>query len=155
MPCLEQDLISPNSSLEIWPSEATASPWGNGLGLGGHFSFGPPSIGSEVLPWSLVPSNIHPNIADERVDELLQLIQPNELANTYRNRIVQFISRHVKRTLGATCFCVGSFAQRCYLPDEEILLSAFLCNGQESTWFIRVNEALCKAKSVCAEPLYK
>jgi hypothetical protein len=50
----------------------------------------------------------------------------------------------VKRTLGAQCFAVGPSASKTYLPDDEVALSAFLCRGQENSWFIRVNETLCK-----------
>mmetsp|Transcript_109885 Transcript_109885/g.319757 ORF Transcript_109885/g.319757 Transcript_109885/m.319757 type:complete len:707 (-) Transcript_109885:1837-3957(-) len=156
---LLNDLISPTSPptplqrhLAEAPDNAQANPWGSAWGGGGGGGLGglgfvtsnAPAQASEVLPRRLVPSNIYPNSADEKLDELLSLIQPSEASNRYREGIFQFVAQHVKRTLGATCFCVGPFAQRCYLPDEEILVSAFLCNGQESTWFIRVNEALCK-----------
>lgn len=52
--------------------------------------------------------------------------------------------RQVKRALGAQCFPVGGYAIQAYLPDEEVGISAFLCHGQEKSWFVRVNETLCK-----------
>lgn len=50
----------------------------------------------------------------------------------------------MKRALGAQCFPVGGYAIQAYLPDEEVGISAFLCHGQEKSWFVRVNETLCK-----------
>lgn len=52
----------------------------------------------------------------------------------------------VKRALGAQCFPVGGYAIQAYLPDEEVGISAFLCHGQEKSWFVRVNETLCKVR---------
>lgn len=54
------------------------------------------------------------------------------------------IMPQVKRALGAQCFPVGGYAIQAYLPDEEVGISAFLCHGQEKSWFVRVNETLCK-----------
>lgn len=54
--------------------------------------------------------------------------------------------RQVKRALGAQCFPVGGYAIQAYLPDEEVGISAFLCHGQEKSWFVRVNETLCKVR---------
>lgn len=53
----------------------------------------------------------------------------------------------VKRALGAQCFPVGGYAIQTYLPDEEVGISAFLCHGQEKSWFVRVNETLCKVSA--------
>ena len=53
----------------------------------------------------------------------------------------------MKRALGAQCFPVGGYAIQAYLPDEEVGISAFLCHGQEKSWFVRVNETLCKVGS--------
>lgn len=39
---------------------------------------------------------------------------------------------------------MGGYAIQAYLPDEEVGISAFLCHGQEKSWFVRVNETLCK-----------
>ncbi|CAN0073697.1 unnamed protein product, partial [Ectocarpus sp. 8 AP-2014] len=57
----------------------------------------------------------------------------------------------VKRALGAQCFPVGGYAIQAYLPDEEVGISAFLCHGQEKSWFVRVNETLCKVSSEASE----
>ncbi|CAM9205493.1 unnamed protein product [Phaeothamnion confervicola] len=75
------------------------------------------------------------------------MLRPAPAAEAYRRSVFRFVAGHVKRALGAACFPVGPFALRTYLPDEEVGISAFLCHGQEQTWFIRVNETLCKVSS--------
>jgi hypothetical protein len=77
-------------------------------------------------------------------DELVSLLTPSFPSNKYRHRVVKFIAAHIRKSLGATSLCLGSFAERTYLPDQPVAMSCFLCRGQESSWFIRVNEALCK-----------
>mmetsp|Transcript_41170 Transcript_41170/g.53103 ORF Transcript_41170/g.53103 Transcript_41170/m.53103 type:complete len:992 (+) Transcript_41170:88-3063(+) len=81
---------------------------------------------------------------NNHADELVSLLTPNFLANRHRNRVVKFIASHIRKSLGATSLCLGSFAERSYLPDQSVAMSCFLCRGQESSWFIRVNETLCK-----------
>ena len=127
------DLVSPktppNRALCIGPNAQAAmlggnSPWGSMM---------PQPVdraGPCHLVRSLVPSNTEPTAVDHRVEELLNLVQPNDAANRSRQRIFNFISGHVKRTLGATCFAIGSFASKCYLPDQEISVSPFLCHGE-------------------------
>lgn len=61
------------------------------------------------------------------------------------------IAVKVKRALGAQCFPVGGYAIKTYLPDEEVGISAFLCHGQEKSWFVRVNETLCKVSTRVTE----
>ena len=93
---LLNDLISPTSPptplqrhLAEAPDNAQANPWGSAWGGGGGGGLGglgfvtsnAPAQASEVLPRRLVPSNIYPNSADEKLDELLSLIQPSEASN--------------------------------------------------------------------------
>jgi len=81
---------------------------------------------------------------EKRAEQLLRLIAPSPQSHVYRASVFSFISQQVRRTLGAQCFAVSAYACRTYLPDEDVAVSAFLCRGQEQTWFIRLNEALCK-----------
>lgn len=64
--------------------------------------------------------------------------------NTIMHMAQPYYNAQVKRALGAQCFPVGGYAIQTYLPDEEVGISAFLCRGQEKSWFVRVNETLCK-----------
>lgn len=134
--------------LDISISGGTSAVWDSSRGLmlsGEVASDGDKS--SHVLPLELVPSNQRPLAIDRRVGDLLRLLRPAPAAERYRESVFDLVSNQVRQTLGAQCFPLGSFALRTYLPDEEMGVCAFLCRGQEQTWFIKVNEVLCKASS--------
>ena len=88
---------------------------------------------------------------DRRTEELIELLRPSPEAILHRKRVVKYTSRHIKQTLGAQCFPIGTYALKTYLPDDWLHLSAFLCRGQEQTWFMRVNEVLCKTSNSTPE----
>ena len=102
---------------------------------------------NEILPLNLVPTNVKPTQLDIRVSELLAILRPTVAATLHRHSIIKYTAQHVKQTLGAQCFPVGAFALKTYLPDEWLRMSAFLCQGQEQLWFMKVNEVLCKASN--------
>jgi len=107
----------------------------------------PEQLSEDVLPLSMLASAAGLSPLDRRAAQLLHLIAPTPHSHAYRASMFAFISHQVRRTLGAQCFAVGPYAVRAYLPDEDVAVSAFLCRGQEQTWFIRLNEALCKLSS--------
>ncbi|CAN0114861.1 unnamed protein product, partial [Discosporangium mesarthrocarpum] len=119
---------------------------GPGLGLGLGLGQGLVRVEAEqmVLPLSIIPSNQKPLAIDRRIEDILRLLCPVPRAEGYRRSVFKFVARQVKRALGAQCFPIGGYALQTYLPDEEVNMSAFLCHGQEKSWFIRVNETLCK-----------
>ncbi len=102
------------------------------------------------LPLDLVPANVKPCSIDQRVTELLRVISPTPIALEFRESVTHFISKIVSHALGVWCFAVGGFALNAYLPDEDISLCAYLCQGQEPTWCFKVNELLCKESSARA-----
>lgn len=84
---------------------------------------------------------------DKRAQELVDILKPTAEAVVHRKSVVRYISQHIKQTLGAAAFPIGAYALNTYLPDDWLHLSAFLCQGQEATWFMKVNEVLCKASN--------
>ena len=96
---------------------------------------------------SIIPSNRSPSRLDHRVTALLSAMQANEGALASRQRVCSFISRLLKKALGAQAFPVGPHPLHVCVPEDELQLSAFLCHGQERTWFVRVSEVLCMASS--------
>ena len=93
---------------------------------------------SNVLPLSFIPTNetLKPSNLDTRVDTLLSVLCPCVESQRQRERIHTYVSAMVKKALGAVTFEVGAYASRSYLPDEELSVSAFLCRGQDTTWYV-------------------
>ncbi|CAM9149523.1 unnamed protein product, partial [Scytosiphon promiscuus] len=130
----------------------------SGGGAGGGAEGAPGGIGGllseaedDPLPLDILPGNKQPLAIDRRVEDLLRLLRPARRADGYRRSVFRFVTAQVKRALGAQCFPVGGYAIQTYLPDEEVGISAFLCRGQEKSWFVRVNETLCKVSSEASE----
>ncbi|GMH90333.1 hypothetical protein TrST_g1364 [Triparma strigata] len=125
-----------------------SNPWGGDNSRGLAFVSSPPNaVASEFLPVNLVPKNVDLTPVDKRAQELISILQPSPEAILHRKRVVKYTSQHIKQTLGAQCFPIGAYALKTYLPDDWLHLSAFLCQGQEQTWFIKVNEVLCKTSN--------
>eukprot|EP00753_Platysulcus_tardus_P014001 PLAT3971.1.p1 GENE.PLAT3971.1~~PLAT3971.1.p1 ORF type:complete len:1126 (-),score=393.47 PLAT3971.1:72-3143(-) len=92
-----------------------------------------------------VPRNIEPSAVDIRLQQLLHCFQPCDRAEQRRFAAFSFVCRLVKKALGAQAFAVGACPLQLYLPDDELRLSAFLCQGQEKDWFVKVMKLLCIA----------
>lgn len=56
-----------------------------------------------------------------------------------------YIRALMKKSLASQVFTIGPSACRVYLPGEPLDVSAFLCVGQEKTWFLKVSDALFQA----------
>lgn len=80
-----------------------------------------------------------------RVDELLSWLVPSQSAISKRDFVLDYIKNILSRCLGARMFPVGSMMGKIFLPDEYLQITPFLCKGQDESWFIRVNEALCNS----------
>lgn len=131
------------------PSPATGHFWdrkdhGDHSWGRGSFTFHTDTASDNPLPLNLIPSSNDLGPLESKVDEIIGLIMPTEEHNLHREYIARFISRQVRKTLGGQTYGIGVHALRCYLPDDPITLSVFLCRGQESSWYIRLNEALCR-----------
>src|SRR5690606_6909175 len=116
------------------------------------FSFQTEPGSDNPIPLRLIPSGNDLGPLELRVDELIGLIMPTQEHNLHREYIARFIARQVRKTLGGQTYGIGVHALRCYLPDDPITLSVFLCRGQESSWYIRLNEALCRVSGGVSAP---
>jgi hypothetical protein len=81
---------------------------------------------------------------DRLVDEVVLMIQPQEAQLAYRTSVTLFISKHSHTTLGSHIYGIGLHGLNCFLPDDPICLSVFLNKNQESTWYVKLNEKLCR-----------
>ena len=82
-----------------------------------------------------------------RVNELICWLVPSKSAIAQREFIVDHLKGILSKCLGARMFAIGALTSRTFLPNETIHITPFLCKGQEESWFIRVNEALCTLNS--------
>lgn len=97
---------------------------------------------SHLIPAN--PSHV-PSELDVRLDALLVAMQPNSDTDKARSRISQFTTTLLKRALGAQVFPVGSVPSRTYLDFDPVAVCAYLCLGQDRTWFTKVSEVLFTA----------
>ena len=92
----------------------------------------------------LLQNNTEPSIWDRLMDEIVLMVQPQEHQIHYRSSVAAFITYHTRKTLNAHIYEGGLYALRCFLPDDPILMSVFLGRSQESSWYVRLNERLCR-----------
>ena len=102
-----------------------------------------PPPGYHFLDPSLIPVNTTASADDEVVEGLLALLLPSELQLAYRQALVAFLSKHVRKSLSAKLFELGGSALRCALPDDPIRVSVVVCRSQEASWHSKLNERLC------------
>ena len=112
-------------------------PFGTTMSGHGASGAGESVAPSEIFSAAIIPFNEKPSPLDHRMEEILGMFQPTVQSEAHRKSVMDFVALLIKKTLGAQCFAVGPFASKAYLPDDEVALSAFLCRGQENTWFIR------------------
>ncbi|XP_010508846.1 PREDICTED: uncharacterized protein LOC104785349 [Camelina sativa] len=78
-------------------------------------------------------------IAEERVQEILCVIQPIYLSDRSRNEIIAYIQNLIKDRLGIEVFLFGSVPLKTYLPDGDIDLTVLTPQDTEED----LAEALC------------
>lgn len=96
---------------------------------------------------ALTPTSTCPSELDLRCDALIASLMPTAETDRLRGRVEAYICTLLKRALGAQVFAVGAHPTRTFLDDDPVGLSAFLCLGQERTWFTRVAEVLFSASA--------
>lgn len=74
-----------------------------------------------------------------------ECLQPSQKAEADRIRVVTYLKALMKKCLAAQVFVVGRSACRLYTFADPVDISAFLCQGQEKSWFMKVSEALFQA----------
>ncbi len=81
---------------------------------------------------------------DGLAEEVVYMMQPQDVQVNYRVSASKYVSRHARKTLGAFTYEVGLQALRCFLPDDPIRMSVFLSRSDESGWYVRLNEQMCR-----------
>mmetsp|Transcript_16929 Transcript_16929/g.25532 ORF Transcript_16929/g.25532 Transcript_16929/m.25532 type:complete len:1244 (-) Transcript_16929:329-4060(-) len=89
------------------------------------------------------PLDSHPVLL-KSFDTILSFILPSLDQLQYRYTVEKYISKLVRKSLGAQIYQTNIHALRCFLPDDPLSLSIYLCRGLENTWYIRLNEKLCR-----------
>lgn len=84
---------------------------------------------------------------ENSVDDVLKLIIPQIQSLYYRSSVEKYISVLVSKSLGAQVYEMGLHSLGCFLPDDPLNLAIFLCRGLENSWYIRLNEKLCRMSS--------
>jgi hypothetical protein len=91
-----------------------------------------------------VPCNEIPGILDHFTDTILSYILPSKEQLQFRYNVEKYIAKLVRKSLGAQLYQMGIQSLRCFLPDDPISLSIYLCRGLENSWYFRLNEKLCR-----------
>jgi len=95
---------------------------------------------------SLTTTESHSTLS-RAFDTLLSYILPTIEQLQYRYNIEKYIAKLVRKSLGAQVYQTNIHSLRCFLPDDPISLSIYLCRGLENSWYIRLNEKLCRMSS--------
>lgn len=85
-----------------------------------------------------------PSQWDTLADEVVFMMQPQEPQIHYRRSASKYIARHTRKTLSAQTYEIGLQALRCFLPDDPIRMSVFLSRNEETGWYVRLNERMCR-----------
>ncbi|KAK4344967.1 hypothetical protein RND71_035143 [Anisodus tanguticus] len=108
--------------------------------------------GSGLLPNGLLP-NAEPVIrvldserwfrAEERTNDLIGCIQPNQSSEEQRNAVADYVQRLIMKCFPCQVFTFGSVPLKTYLPDGDIDLTAFSNNQTlKDTWAYQVRDML-------------
>jgi hypothetical protein len=82
---------------------------------------------------------------DHLVDEIILMVTPQDNQCSYRNSVVAFMSKQVRRTLGVHLFEIEMQGLRTFLPDDPVRMSIFVGkNEREHSWYVKLNERLCR-----------
>lgn len=99
---------------------------------------------SSFLSIDDVPSNEIPSMLDHFTDTILSYVLPSKEQLQFRYNVEKYIAKLVRKSLGAQLCQMGIQLLRCFLPDDPISLSIYLCRGLENSWYFRLNEKLCR-----------
>lgn len=102
------------------------------------------SVSSAYLPLDVINSTIMSPSLLQFSGDILQVILPTTDQLLYRHNIEKYISKLVRKSLGAQLYQTGLTSLNCFLPDDPIALSVYLCRGLEHSWYIRLNEKLTR-----------
>jgi hypothetical protein len=91
----------------------------------------------------LLPSSSS-SYLDQFGDTILSMILPTYEQLQYRFQVEKFVAKLVRKSLGAQIHQMGIHSLKCFLPEDPISLSIYLCRGLEHSWYLRLNEKLCR-----------
>ena len=85
------------------------------------------------------------------IDGLTESLKPSTTEVESRQETVELVKNILRSELGIYVTPVGSVATHTFLSISDINITAFVNMEDDSSWFARVNEALCTAvlKLVC------
>lgn len=78
-------------------------------------------------------------------DMIVKMVQPTPQEEATRVKIVSYLSRQVRLTLGAYAFEYGIQALRCYSSKSPVQLSLFIGKNENNVlWYLKFNDRLCR-----------
>ncbi|XP_021748834.1 uncharacterized protein LOC110714598 isoform X2 [Chenopodium quinoa] len=118
--------------------------------MGGHEGWPQPS---GLHPNGLLPNETASAIrvldserwlkAEERIEELIARIQPNQPSEQRRNAVADYVQRLIMKCFPCQVFTFGSVPLKTYLPDGDIDLTAFSKNQTlKNNWATQVRDIL-------------
>jgi hypothetical protein len=145
--------------------QTSQSNWWNEKSQQIDFSPGKSGIFSSVtemrLPsFAICPETAHVLAAIFPLQEFFQSSALSRLTNTVlsymtptveqlkrRFQVEKYLAKLVRKSLGAQVYQMGLYSIRAFLPDDPVTLSIYLCRGLENSWYLRLNEKLCRMSS--------
>jgi hypothetical protein len=158
-------LDSEDTALKEEGAQTNQSSWWNENSQEIDFSPGKPGIFHSVVEsrfpsFAISPETIQVLEAIFPLQEFFQSSALSRLTNTVltymtptvdqlkrRFQVEKYLAKLVRKSLGAQVYQMGLYSIRAFLPDDPVTLSIYLCRGLENSWYLRLNEKLCRMSS--------
>jgi hypothetical protein len=89
----------------------------------------------------------HSSALSRLTNTVLNFLTPTVEQLKQRFQVEKYIAKLVRKSLGAQVYQMGLYSIRSFLPDDPVTLSIYLCRGLENSWYLRLNEKLCRMSS--------
>lgn len=89
----------------------------------------------------------HSSTLGRLTNTVLTFMTPTVEQLKLRFQVEKYIAKLVRKSLGAQVYQMGLYSIRSFLPDDPVTLSIYLCRGLENSWYLRLNEKLCRMSS--------
>lgn len=100
---------------------------------------------TDSLTIDMVPVNTVGTLLDDIIEDAINVLEPQENQLKFRSSIEKQVFDLCRKFIGAQVYEMGLHSLHCFLPDDDITMSVYLCRGLESTWYTRLVEKLAKA----------
>ena len=123
----------------VWPTSilsAATSPVGSG-------DRSPAGGRGAALTSLACPVSLPPGLA-QQLSSLLVHLSPSRSSEQRRISVLSWLKALIRKSLGAQCYPVNSYALKTYLAHELMTVSAFFSRAHEPSWLQRVVNALCQ-----------